>query len=84
MGREEVYKLCHRHSMELLSVGVGNAGCNVIEPVRTWQTKPPGVLDDRTRVSSGQLWRCTKCDLYFTTKLQANEHMKEQKHDFLV
>jgi len=30
MGREEVYKLCHRHSLELLSVGLGNAGCNVI------------------------------------------------------
>ncbi len=70
--------------MELFPAGLGNAGCDVIELVRTWQTKPPGVLDDRTRVSSGQLWRCTKCDLYFTTKLQANEHMKEQKHDFLV
>jgi len=35
MGREEVYKLCHRDSLELLSVGLGNAGCNVIETILT-------------------------------------------------
>jgi len=33
MGREEVYKLCHRHSMELLFIGVGNAGGSVIETI---------------------------------------------------
>jgi len=33
MGREEVYKLCHRDSLELLSVGLGNAGGYVIETI---------------------------------------------------
>jgi hypothetical protein len=33
MGREEVYKLCHRDSLELFSVGLGNAGGYVIETV---------------------------------------------------
>ena len=33
MGREEVYKLCHRYSLELLFIGVGNAGGSVIETV---------------------------------------------------
>jgi hypothetical protein len=35
MGREEVYKLCHRYSLELLSVGLGNAGGYVIETIIT-------------------------------------------------
>jgi hypothetical protein len=35
MGRKEVYKLCHRHSLELLSVGVGNEGRDVIETIFT-------------------------------------------------
>jgi hypothetical protein len=35
MGREEVYKLCHHDPMELLFVGLGNAGCDVIETVIT-------------------------------------------------
>jgi len=35
MGREEVYKLCHRYSLELLFVGVGNERCNVIETIFT-------------------------------------------------
>jgi len=35
MGREEVYKLCHRHSLELLFIGVGNAGGYVIETIIT-------------------------------------------------
>jgi hypothetical protein len=35
MGREEVYKLCHRDSLELLSVGLGNAGGDVIETIFT-------------------------------------------------
>jgi hypothetical protein len=35
MGRKEVYKLCHRHSLELLFVGLGNEGGNVIETIIT-------------------------------------------------
>jgi hypothetical protein len=35
MGREEVYKLCHRDSLELLFGRVGNAGGHVIETVIT-------------------------------------------------
>jgi len=35
MGREEVYKLCHRDSLELLFVGLGNAGGYVIETIIT-------------------------------------------------
>jgi hypothetical protein len=35
MGREEVYKLCHRYSLELLFIGVGNAGGYVIETIIT-------------------------------------------------
>jgi hypothetical protein len=35
MGREEVYKLCHHDTMELLFVGLGNEGCSVIETVIT-------------------------------------------------
>jgi hypothetical protein len=35
MGREEVYKLCHRYSLELLSSGLGNAGGYVIETIIT-------------------------------------------------
>jgi len=35
MGREEVYKLCHRDSLELLSVGLGNEGGYVIETIIT-------------------------------------------------
>jgi hypothetical protein len=33
MGREEVYKLCHRYSLELLFIGLGNEGSDVIETV---------------------------------------------------
>jgi hypothetical protein len=35
MGREEVYKLCHRYSLELLFIGVGNEGSYVIETIIT-------------------------------------------------
>ena len=35
MGREEVYKLCYHDPMELLFVGLGNAGGDVIETVIT-------------------------------------------------
>jgi hypothetical protein len=30
LGRQQVHQQQHRHPLELLSVGVGNAGCNVI------------------------------------------------------
>ena len=46
----------------------------MIELVRTWQTRPPGVLDDKTRVNQGEVWRCTKCNIYFQNKTQAGEH----------
>ncbi len=35
MGREEVYKLCHRDSLELFSSGLGDEGGYVIETIIT-------------------------------------------------
>lgn len=52
----------------------------MIEPIRTWTTRPPGVLDDRTRVKDGQVWRCTRCNIYFQSLEQANQHTKD-KHE---
>ena len=54
----------------------------IIEHIRTWQTRPPGVLDDRVRVSKGEVWRCTICSLYFSNKTQATEHeQRNHKED---
>lgn len=50
----------------------------MIELVRTWTTRPPGVLDDRTRVKEGTVWRCTVCDVYFQSLAQANKHIEDK------
>jgi hypothetical protein len=43
----------------------------MIELVRTWQTRESG---DRTKVTGGQVWRCTLCNLYFINRSAADEH----------
>ena len=54
-------------------------GClQMIELVRTWTTRPPGVLDDRTRVKEGAVWRCTVCGIFFQSLAQANKHIEEK------
>lgn len=60
--------------MELLFARLGNAGCDVIELVRTWQVRESG---NTTKVTSGQAWRCTKCSLHFQIKTQADAHKCE-------
>ena len=57
--------------MELFSIWMGNEGRDVIEPVRTWQVRESG---NTTKVTSGQAWRCTKCNLHFQIKTQADAH----------
>ena len=52
----------------------GSRKHQIMEHVRTWQTRPPGVLDDKTIVNVGEVWRCTICSLYFQNKTQATEH----------
>lgn len=46
-------------------------GAQVIELVRTWQTRESA---DHTKVTSSEAWRCTLCNLYFQNRRAANEH----------
>jgi hypothetical protein len=46
-------------------------GEEMIELVRTWQTRESG---DHTKVTGGQVWRCTLCNLYFINRSAADEH----------
>jgi len=58
----------------------------MIEQIRTWTTRPPGVLDDRNRLIQGEVWRCTQCNIYFQNKFIATEHkckLKENKSESL-